>query len=187
VLTASVVLSALLTAKCIPRDVVLHDEVGFDRTSVEGPASGELLGKKYEVLVVVDTAEGIDIADVQFRKTQDIAPTRALAKQIKRDRRRDHHFTCGGGSMPWEPVSPGVYEAVVIENTAEFRFETRRLEIDADRMHAVLTVDTQEGPVRIHYRGSAHAQGCSLVDRDRGPSAWAVALMMLVLLLRRPR
>lgn len=185
--STSLILSALLTAKCIPRDVVLHDAAAFDRTSVEGPASGELLGRKYDRLIVVDTAEGVEIEDVHFRQTQFVAPTRALAKQIKRDRRRDHHFTCGGGSMPWEPVSPGVYVAVVPENTPEFRFETRQLEIDADRMHAVLTVDTQEGPVRMHYRGSAHAQGCALAGSERGPSGVAVALLMLVLPCRRRR
>lgn len=180
----TVILSALLTAKCIPPGTVFSEYFQFERTSVEGPVTAEL--DEYDPLLLRSTAEGVDTDTLRFRRTQNIQPTRELAKQFARNRRREPHFTCGGRRAGWDPVWPGVYQAVVIADTGGFAFQIMQLEIDADRKHAELSLETEAGPVRIHYRGAtAHARGCALAGDDRGPGGLGVVLFAIVLLRRR--
>lgn len=173
VVSPSLILSALLIAKCVP-DPITYEGVPFKPTFVEGPPAEKLLAA-FDPLFVVATADGVDVHDLHFRLTRRITPTSQLARQFNRDRRRVRHSPCGGTIMS---VSPGVYQTVGIADAAESR--TSQLEIDANRMHAMLTLETPEGPVRIHYRG---LHGCALAGGDAG----ALALLPVVIVFMRRR
>jgi MYXO-CTERM domain-containing protein len=175
---------ALLTlSKCAAGPYYDYESVQLYRMKVEGEASKDML-EVWESPWLRGDEHGLRFGPVEFLRIEDLEPRPETAAWLERDQRRLTYKGCHRQPVHWVAIWPGRFRA---EPTGEaMSFSPATLEIDEWRAHATLTLETEGGPVVMHYSigGTGRAAGCSVTSSDQARLA-PLLLVVLVALRRR--
>lgn len=186
-LSALTIFAALTVAKCDPGPYFEYERVHFERRAVEGSAPSSLIDR-YATIDLQGEAHGLRLGSMRYLRLSQTQPTPKTNELLLRDKRRlTTRRGCHRQLVHWVPLWPGDFRAEP-EAGHDEAFVPGTIEVAADREHAVLTLETDGGPVIMRYTVGANARAASCAVHDGEPrGAAAIFGLLLVVGVRRRR